>query len=296
MSRKWIYALLIIFIVALVGCSSPEAAAPEPTEPAVEEPAAEPVEEPAEEPAEEVAEEATITVFAAASLTDAFTELGLLFEEQNPGTTVALSFGGSSALATQLAEGAPADVFASANTTQMQNAVEAGRIAGEPVNFLTNSLVVIIPSDNPAGLTTLADLANEDIAFVTALPDVPIRDFTDQVLANAAADPDYGSDFQERVMANLVSEEDNVRQLAAKVALGEADAGIVYKSDVTPDIADQVQIIDIPEALNIVAVYPIAPTNDSLNPDLAQAFVELILSSEGQAVLEEWGFGPAPQS
>lgn len=296
MSRKWIYALLIILIVALVGCSSPEAAAPEPTEPAVEEPAAEPVEEPAEEPAEEVAEEATITVFAAASLTDAFTELGLLFEEQNPGTTVALSFGGSSALATQLAEGAPADVFASANTTQMQNAVEAGRIAGEPVNFLTNSLVVIIPSDNPAGLTTLADLANEDIAFVTALPDVPIRDFTDQVLANAAADPDYGSDFQERVMANLVSEEDNVRQLAAKVALGEADAGIVYKSDVTPDIADQVQIIDIPEALNIVAVYPIAPTNDSLNPDLAQAFVELILSSEGQAVLEEWGFGPAPQS
>ncbi len=296
MSRKWIYALLIILIVALVGCSSPEAAAPEPTEPAVEEPAAEPVEEPDEEPAEEVAEEATITVFAAASLTDAFTELGLLFEEQNPGTTVALSFGGSSALATQLAEGAPADVFASANTTQMQNAVEAGRIAGEPVNFLTNSLVVIIPSDNPAGLTTLADLANEDIAFVTALPDVPIRDFTDQVLANAAADPDYGSDFQERVMANLVSEEDNVRQLAAKVALGEADAGIVYKSDVTPDIADQVQIIDIPEALNIVAVYPIAPTNDSLNPDLAQAFVELILSSEGQAVLEEWGFGPAPQS
>lgn len=279
MSRKWLYALLIILALSLVGCSSPETAAPEPTEAAVE----------------ETIQEVTLTVFAAASLTDAFTELGLLFEEHNPGTTIALSFGSSSALATQLAEGAPADVFASANTAQMQNAADAGRIAGEPVHFLTNSLVVIVPADNPAGITTLADLGNEGIAFVTALPDVPIRDFSDQVLANAAADAEYGVDFQERVMANLVSEEDNVRQLSAKVALGEADAGIVYRSDVTPDIANQVQLIEIPEALNVIAVYPIAATNDSPNPDLAQAFVAFVLSAEGQAVLEKWGFGPAPE-
>lgn len=269
--RKWIPALLIILTLYLMGCNSPEAAVPAPT----------------------TTEEATLTIFAAASLTDAFTELGLLFEEKHPGVTVTFSFGSSSTLATQLVEGASADLFASANTTQMQNAVEAGRIAGEPVHFLTNSLVVITPADNPAGITTLADLANEGIAFVTALPGVPIRDFTDQVLANAAADPTYGADFQELVMANVVSEEDNVRQLAAKVALGEADAGIVYNSDVTPDIADQVQVIEIPEALNVIAVYPIAPTNDSPNPALTQAFIDLILSDEGQTILEKWGFGPA---
>jgi molybdate transport system substrate-binding protein len=234
-------------------------------------------------------------VFAAASLTDAFIELGHLFEAQNPGTTAVFSFASSSDLAVQLAEGAPADVYASANNTQMQNVVAAGRIAGEPVRFLTNSLVVIVPAGNPAGVKTLADLADEGLAFISALPDVPIRVFTDEMLAKAAADPAYGVDFQEAVMANLVSEEGNVRQLAAKVALGEADAGIVYKSDLTLDISDQVQVIEIPEELNVIAVYPIATTNDSDNPELAQAFVDLVLSDEGQSVLDEWGFGPAPE-
>jgi molybdate transport system substrate-binding protein len=233
-------------------------------------------------------------VFAAASLTDAFTEIGEVFESQNPGVTVLFSFAGSSDLATQLAEGAPADLFASANSRQMQNVVDAGRTAGEPVNFLTNSLVVIVPADNPAGIETLADLANEGIGFVSAAPDVPIREFTEQVLDKATADPEYGADFKEAVMANLVSEEANVRQLAAKVALGEADAGIVYKSDVTPDIAGQVRVIEIAEAVNVVAVYPIAVADDSAYPELAQAFIDFVLSDEGQDILNRWGFGPAP--
>ncbi len=264
--------LIFLLFVCLVGCGSSTEGTAEAT--AV--------------PAEEV----TLTVFAASSLTDAFTELGQVFEGQNPGATVLFNFGASSDLATQLAEGAPGDVFASANTRQMENAVAAGRIAGEPVNFLTNSLVLIVPADNPAGMETLADLANEDVKFVTAAPDVPIRGFTDQMLDKAAADPAYGADFKTAVLANIVSEEANVRQLAAKVVLGEADAGVVYKSDVTPDIADQVQVIEIPEALNVIAVYPLAAISDSTSPETAQTFVDLVLSDEGQAILAKWGFGP----
>jgi molybdate transport system substrate-binding protein len=287
MSRKWIPVLLIALLLWVAGCSAP-AAAPEPTE------AAAPT-EPTEAPPVEEMEEATLTVFAASSLTDAFTELGQMFENQHPGTTVAFNFASSSDLATQLGEGAPADVFASANNTQMENAATAGRIAGDPASFLTNTLIVIVPADNPAGIETLADLATEGIRFVSALPDVPIRGFTEDMLDNAATDPAYGAVFKDAVLANLVSEEANVRQLAAKVALGEADAGVVYQSDVTPDIVDQVQMIEIPDELNVITVYPIATTNDSANPELAQAFVDLVLSDGGQAVLEKWGFGPAPE-
>jgi molybdate transport system substrate-binding protein len=243
-------------------------------------------------PTPEPAEQVTLTVFAASSLTDAFTELGQLLEEQQPGLTVQFNFGSSSDLATQLAEGAPADLFASANARQMENVVAAGRIAGEPVDFLTNSLVLIVPADNPAGIKTLADLANEGVKFVSALPDVPIRGFTEEMLDNASADPAYGPEFKTAVLANLVSEETNVRQLAAKVALGEADAGVVYQSDVTPDMAGQVQVIEIPAELNVVAVYPMALVNDAASPAMAQAFIELVLSEEGQAVLERWGFAP----
>jgi molybdate transport system substrate-binding protein len=176
----------------------------------------------------------------------------------------------------------------------MQNAVTAGRIAGEPVAFLTNQLIVIAPADNPAGLETLADLANEGVKFVSALPDVPIRVFTEEMLDKVSADPAYGPGFKAAVLANLVSEEANVRQLAAKVALGEADAGVVYKSDVTPDIAGQVKVIEIPDEFNVVAVYPIGLINDAPAAELGQAFVAFSLSPEGQAILATWGFGPAP--
>jgi molybdate transport system substrate-binding protein len=294
MSYKKLF-LILFLLLWLAGCSSPAASTPEPTA-APAEPTAEPTAVPEEPTATaEPIEDVTLSVFAAASLTDAFTELGQLLEGQQPGTTVLFNFGSSTDLATQLAEGAPADVFASANAAQMENAAAAGRIAGEPVDFLTNTLVLIVPADNPAGIETLADLANEGVKFVSALPDVPIRNFTEQMLDNASADPAYGADFKTAVLANLVSEEANVRQLAAKVALGEADAGVVYKSDVTPDIVDQVQVIEIPAELNVTAVYPIAAVSDSANPEAAQSFIDLVLSDEGQAVLAKWGFGPRPE-
>lgn len=235
-----------------------------------------------------------LTIFAASSLTDAFTELSERFEALNPQVTTRLNFAGSSELATQLMEGAPADLFASANANQMANAANAGLIAGEPIPFLTNRLVVVVPADNPAGLQTFGDLSGQGIRFVSAAPGVPIRDFTEQVLEKAAADPALGPAFRTAVMANLVSEEANVRQLVAKVALGEADAGIVYQSDVTADIAGRLGVIEIPERLNVTAVYPIAHVAGSQNEKIARAFVDLLLSVEGQEILAKWGFGPVP--
>lgn len=232
----------------------------------------------------------TLFVFAAASLTDAFEEIAAVFEAANPGVDVVYSFGSSSQLAAQLAEGAPADVFASASASQMTVAREAGRIAGTPRTFAKNRLVLIVPADNPAGITTLRDLASEGVAFVVAAPNVPVRDYTDTMLTHMAADPGYGDAYREAVIANIVSEEDNVRAVAAKIALGEADAGTVYVSDVTPDIADSVTIIPIPDTFNTIATYPIAITDDSALPELAQAFVDFVLSDEGQDILVKWNF------
>ncbi len=232
----------------------------------------------------------TLIVFAAASLTDAFEEIAPSFEADHPGVEVLFSFGGSSTLATQLAEGAPADVFASANNTQMTVARDAERIAGSPRTFVKNRLVLIVPTDNPAGIVTLRDLANEGVQLIIAAPDVPVRTYTDTMLQRLAADPAYGEAYSAAVLANVASEEDNVRQVSAKVALGEADAGIVYISDVTPDISDQVIAIPIPDYLNTIATYPIAVTNDASDPELAQAFVDYVLSDAGQDILVSWNF------
>lgn len=237
----------------------------------------------------------TLTVFAAASLADAFEEIALAFEAAHPGVDVVFNFAGSSTLATQLAEGAPADVFASANARQMTAARDAGRIGGQEQIFARNRLVLIVPADNPAHILTLRDLAAPGIQLVLAAPGVPVRDYADAMLDRMAASPLYGGTYRSAVLANLASEEDNVRQVAAKVALGEADAGIVYLSDVTPDIREQVQTLSIPSRFNTLATYPIAVTNDPVDLDLAQAFVNYVLSDEGQAALNSWGFIRAPR-
>ncbi len=230
-----------------------------------------------------------LVVFAAASLTDAFGEIGTSFEAAHPGAEVLFNFAGSSSLVTQLTEGAPADVFASANEKQMQVAVDAGRIAGDPALFLTNRLTIIVPADNPAGLQSPQDLADPGLRLVLAAPGVPVRDYSEQSIALLG-----DQSFQEAVYANVASEEPDVRQVATKVALGEADAGIVYTSDVTPDIADQVLQIPIPDEQNVVARYPIAVVEDAPEEVLARQFVDFVLSPEGQSILQKWGFGPKP--
>ncbi len=230
-----------------------------------------------------------ITVFAASSLTDAFTELADAFEAQNEGVEIILNFAGSSQLAAQLSEGALADLFAPANPIQMQTVMDAGRIeAGSEKLFVSNRLTVIVPADNPANITALEDLSQPGVQLILAVEGVPVRQYTDQIVATLPAD------FQAQFYGNLVSEEDNVRRVAAKIALGEADAGTVYTSDVTPDIASQVRQIPIPDAQNVVATYPIAPLTDAPSPALAKNFIDFVLSDEGQAILLRWGFGPPP--
>lgn len=297
-------ALMILVVMTLAACGGGFASAPgnnvnldETDSPAAgspsEEPVGEPVEQPNEQPMAETGGEQELTVFAAASLTDAFTELADTFEAQNPGVTVVRNFGSSLQLATQIKEGAQADVFASANEAQMASVVENGRLDGASVTFVHNRLTLIVPAGNPGGVTSLAGLATEGISFVTAVPGVPVREYTNQIFEQMATDPTFGPQFVDAVYANLVSEEDSVRKVVTKIALGEADVGIVYRSDVTPDVADEIEQIEIPEEYNVIATYPIGLIADAPNPELGRAFIDFVLSEDGQAILEKWGFEPA---
>lgn len=262
--------LLAILLCAVVLVSACAPTAPQPTQP----------------PA------VTLDVWAAASLNAPFTELAQTFEAAHPGVKVTLNFGGSQQLAQQINEGAPVDVFASANRKQMDVVVEGGRIAADsPVNFVTNRLVVVLPADNPAGLNSLKDLAMPGLKLVLAAAEVPVGAYSLEFLDTAAQDAAFPPGFKEAVLANVVSYEQNVKSVLQKVALGEADAGIVYSSDVSGADAARVSQVDIPDALNVIASYPIAPLADSAHPELAKQFIAWVLSSEGQAVLARYGFG-----
>ena len=234
---------------------------------------------------------ATLSVYAAASLSEAFTRIGQDFESGHPGTRVIFNFAGSQQLAQQLAQGAPADVFASANPQQMNAVVEAGRVrAGAQAVFARNRLVVIFPNDNPADLRTLADLARPGLRLVVAAQEVPAGRYALEFLERASQDGGFGSTFKADTLRNVVSYEENVRAVLSKVVLGEADAGIVYTSDVDGSAA--IGQLDIPDALNPVASYSIAPIIDSAHPQLAQDFIDSVLSPAGQAVLVQYGFMP----
>lgn len=237
-----------------------------------------------------------LNVFAAASLTAAFTEIGEVFEAGHPQVTVVFNFAGSQQLAQQINEGAPADVFASANKKQMDAAISAGSIVtGTQQTFVKNRLVVIFPKDNPAGVTGLKDLAKSGLKLVLAAKEVPVGQYALDFMTKASADPAFGTAFQEDVLKNVVSYEDTVKVVLAKVALGEADAGIVYTSDVTGEDAGKVGQVDIPDGPNVIASYPIAPVTESKNSEAAQAFIDFVLSPEGQAILAKYGFVPAAE-
>ena len=233
----------------------------------------------------------TLTVFAASSLTDAFGELGRTFEERNPGVEVRQSFESSTTLLAQIRQGAPADVFASAAEEEMDAAVEAGLVAGDPEVFAHTREVIMVPQDNPAEVRSLRDLAQPGVKLVLAEEGVPAADYAVEILGKANAE--YGSGFKEDVLSNVVSREADVRAAVNRVTLGDADATFGYASDYTPDVRDRVEVIAIPEDLNIVATYPIAALKDAQNPELAREWVNLVVSEEGQSVLEEWGFEPA---
>jgi molybdate transport system substrate-binding protein len=233
----------------------------------------------------------TLTVYAAASLTASFGEIGKAFEATNPGVTVIFNFAGTQALATQLTQGASADVFASANQTYMDNLVTANLVAsGMPKDFVTNVLEVILPPANPANVQTLLDLAKPGLKLDLEDKSVPAGGYTLTILDNLSKDPTYGADFKTKVLANVVSYETDVKQVVAKVQLGEADAGIVYVTDAIA--APTLKTIVIPANFNVIARYPIAALINAPQPELAAAFVAYVLSADGQAILKKWGFTP----
>jgi len=233
-------------------------------------------------------------VLAAASLTESFSELGKMFEARNPGVKVVFNFAGSQQLAQQLGQGSDADVFASASPKYMDAAVTSKRVNNaDAKTFVKNRLVVIFPRDNPAGLKELKDLAKPGLKLDLADKSVPVGQYSLDFLDKAAKDSAFGATFKDDVLKNVVSYEENVKSVLTKVSLGEADAGIVYITDITADAAEKVGKLDIPDALNTIATYPIAPISDSKNAEMAKAFVALILSPEGQLVMAKYGFIPA---
>lgn len=229
-----------------------------------------------------------LTVFAASSLTDSFSEIGKAFDAKT-GSKTNFQFAGSQVLRTQLENGAKADVYASANSTQFDPLVKAGLIAGGIV-FSKNRLVVIVPKKGAGNVKTLADLAKPGVKLVIADKTVPVGVYSRQVFEALAKSNKFGADYGARVLKNIVSEETNVRQVALKVQLGEADAGVVYTTDVTPSLAPSVIQIAIPARYNVIAKYPIGVLKNSSNPDAAKAFTDFVLSKDGQAILGKWGF------
>ncbi len=233
-----------------------------------------------------------LTIFAASSLTDAFNEVQGRIEATNPGTTITFNYAASTALRTQLEQGARADIYASADIAQMDNAKMANLIVGDSSLFVRNTPVIIVPASNPRGIASPADLAKPGVKLVLAAPAVPIGNYARQIFDKMSKDPAYGADFGTKALANLVSEEANVRQVVSKIQLGEGDAGIVYASDVTPAVRDRVRIIAIPAGVNVVAEYPVAAVRGGANEAGARAFIAYLLSAEGQATLQKWGFVP----
>jgi len=224
-----------------------------------------------------------LTIFAAASLTEAFGEIAAIFESAHPGVDVSLNLAGSNTLRAQIEQGAQADVFASANTKELDALVAGGFINQDALQiFLTNRLVVITPSNNPASLSAIDDLARPGLKLILAAEEVPVGRYARQMLDIA------GADFRAKVLANLVSNETYVKQVVAKVQLAEADAGIVYASDAVA--AAELPVIEIPPEWNVLAEYPIAPLKNAPQPVLAAKFVTFVLSAEGQSILQKWGF------
>jgi molybdate transport system substrate-binding protein len=227
-----------------------------------------------------------VVVFAASSLRESFAELGQRFERAHPGVKVVFNLSGSQELRTQIENGAQADVFASADLKHMR-ALQEANLVSAPHVFARNQPVLVVPKGNPAGLRGLHDLP-EAHRIVLGVPDVPIGAYSLRVLD--AASREYGADFRAKVEARVVSREMNVRQVLAKVGLGEADAAIVYRTDFAA-AGQKVEMIAIPPRVNVEAEYPIATVEKSKEAALAREFVELVLSPAGQEILSRFGFG-----
>jgi molybdate transport system substrate-binding protein len=230
-----------------------------------------------------------IIVHAAASLNDAFKEAGAQFQALHPGVKVTFNFASSPALATQINQGQPGDVFASADNANMKLVTDKGG-ADAPAIFATNFPVIVVPTSG-SHVQSFQDLSESGIKLVLAAPAVPIGNYARQAFTNAsAANGGVSADFSDKVLANLESNETDVKAVLAKVQTGEADAGVVYTTDAAA-VAKQIKAIPIPDRYNVIARYPIAVLKEGGHPDLANAFVAFITSTAGQVILQKYGFG-----
>jgi len=222
----------------------------------------------------------TLTILAASSLTDAFNDLAEVYEQEHEGVEVRLTYDSSSTLAEQVIQGAPADILATADEGTMQGVVDEGLTASDPVVFARNMLILVTPADNPAGIESIEDLNNPDVDYAVCVPDAPCGIASEKVLGivNVTSDP--------------VTEEANVRDTLTKVTAGEVDAGLVYVSDAQA-AGDDVQTIEVPEASQAINADVIAPLDEAADAELAQDWVDLVTSDEGQQALEGYGFLPA---
>jgi molybdate transport system substrate-binding protein len=261
--------------VALAACSSSStttAAAPATSAPASAAPASASASAPAKP-------SGTLVVFAATSLTDAFNEIGAQFHTANPGVTVKFNYNGSSSLATQITQGAPADVFASASPTNMTTVTDQSLASTTPEVFTRNQGEIMVEAGNPSHVKSVSDLANSSLKVVTCAPSVPCGALATQIFKNAA------------VTVNPVSQEQNVGGVVTKVSLGEADAGIVYVTDVKAN-GSKTAGVPIPADQNATTTYPIAEIKGAPNATAAAAFISYVLGPDGQQVLKSFGFLP----
>jgi molybdate transport system substrate-binding protein len=273
----WAVAIAVACVVAACttgagGSSPPAGASPAPSGTAASSPTGE------------------LTVFSAASLRGALEQAKMAYEAANPGVSITLATDSSSALETQIEQGAPADVFLSADTTNAEKLVERGFASGAPTVFAGNKLTVIVPSDNPGGLSTPADLARPGLKVIAAGDEVPITRYAKQLVVNLAKEPGYPATLVDAYDANVVSREDNVKAIVAKIELGEGDAGIVYVTDAAA--SDKVKALDVPDAADVHAAYAGIVVKASENEDAAAKFLSWLAGPEGQAILSSFGFLP----
>ncbi len=234
------------------------------------------------------ADQVDVTVYGAASLRDVLERLATDYEAATPGTTITVSTDASSALEAKIELGAPADVFLSADTSEPQALVDKGMTDGPAVDFASNSLVIIVPRDDPAGLRTPADLATPGLKIIAAGEAVPITGYATRVVDELARQPGYPAGFAAAYAANIVSREDSVKAVVAKIELGEGDAAIVYATDAAG--STKVASIALPAAANVTATYAGVVLKRSSSIEPARAFLDWLAGPDGQAILSSFGF------
>jgi molybdate transport system substrate-binding protein len=281
--RPLILLVATLLLAACAGGASPsQPAAPSATRPG-------PATNPSNSPAPSV-QGAALTVYGAASLKGALDKMKVAYETSHPGTTLTISTDSSAALRTQIEQGAPADVLLSADVANPKKLADGGLADGSPVDFAGNLLTVVVPTSNPAKIATPADLARKGVKIIAAGNDVPITKYATQAVGLMAKAPGYPQDFAASYAANVVSREDNVKALIAKMELGEGDAGIVYVTDTRA--STKVTTVAIPDEGNVPATYAGVVVKASANPGAAHAFLDWVAGADGQKILATFGFLP----